>query len=101
MTPQAIQPLRTPNSTFGSGSTSAWTTTERPITSSGLPVPTDIVRNDVDTSALPSVPATRSGSVPVARFSVLPGTFHTGPALAAFGELQLPTAWMYRLCGPG
>src|SRR5216683_237203 len=102
MTPQASQPFRTPNSGRGSGSRPLWTTTEWPTMSSGLPSPTVIPRRSATTLAFPSVPAKSSGRLPL---RVLPGaaptSAHTLPALAAFGELQLPTSWIYMLCSPG
>src|ERR1700681_4577362 len=70
--------------------------------SRGLRSHTVIPRRSATTLAFPSVPANSSGRLPL---RVLPGaaptSAHTLPALAAFGELQLPASWIYMLCGPG
>src|SRR5438876_9235502 len=65
ITPHAYQPLRTPNSGFGSGSTAACTTTECPITSLGFPVPTDNADDVICRIAPPSPSAVSCGRSPV------------------------------------
>ena len=70
----------------------ACTTTEWPITSSGLPVPTDMLRSDTATPALPSRAGDEVGRSAGAPHYPCSQGRSTGPALAGVREPQLPPA---------